>query len=57
MMAFLAISDHTLQMDAVMFNNVYRKFEGEIKVNDIVLIKGNMKEEGSLLVQDFFIFD
>ena len=57
MMAFLAISDDTTQMDAVMFNNVYRHFEYKIKLNDIVLIKGNMKEEGSLLIQDFFIFD
>ncbi len=57
LMAFLQVSDDTGSMDAVMFNNVYERFKDQLHVDDIALIKGNVKEEGSILVSDFHIFE
>lgn len=56
-MAFLQISDETGSMDAVMFNNVYEHFRGKIELDDIALIKGQVKEEGSIIIKDFHIFE
>ena len=57
LMAFLAISDDSGNMDAIMFNNVYERFKDKFSVDDLVLIKGNVKEEGSILISDFHVFD
>lgn len=56
-MAFLNVSDDTGSMDAVMFNNVYSRFKDKIELDDIALIKGYVKEEGSIIIQDFHIFE
>ncbi len=56
-MAFLHVSDDTGSMDAVMFSNIYSKFKDSLSIDDIALIKGSVKEEGSIVIQDFHIFE
>lgn len=56
MMSFLNISDDSGIMDAVVFPNVYRKFEESLRIGDIVLIQGVVKEQGSIIVSNMVIF-
>ena len=56
-MAFLNISDETGSVDTVMFPNTFEKLKRPIEVGDLVLIKGEMRDEGSLIIMDFHSFD
>lgn len=56
MMAFLSLSDDSGVIDGVVFPNLYPQIEDKLAVNDIILIKGNMREEGSVLINNIHIF-
>ena len=56
-MAFLNVSDDTGSLDLVMFPNVYERLAQALAVGDLVLVKGTMRDEGSLIIQDFHVFD
>lgn len=56
MMAFLSLSDDTGSLDGVVFPNVFEKEGVHVKVDDILLIKGKVKEEGSILIDKIHVF-
>ncbi|CAM4190194.1 DNA polymerase III subunit alpha [Erysipelothrix aquatica] len=57
MMAFLQVSDDTDNKDVVVFNNVYEKIKDQLEVGAVVLIKVQVKETDSIIVQDMFTFE
>ena len=56
-MAFLKVSDDSGSMDAIMFHRIYSRFKEKLHVNDIVLIKGQVQEEGKIIIRDFHIIE
>ncbi|QIK70110.1 DNA polymerase III subunit alpha [Erysipelothrix sp. HDW6C] len=57
MMAFLGISDDTGTMDAVVFPDLYDKVKDILSVGSLVLIKGNIRDKESIIVQDIVKFE
>ncbi|QIK57476.1 DNA polymerase III subunit alpha [Erysipelothrix sp. HDW6A] len=57
MMAFIACSDDTGSIEAVVFSNVYEKAKDILAVGNLVLIKGNYRKEGSFIVNDMLKFE
>lgn len=55
-MAFIVVSDDTASIDLVIFPNVYEKIKDSFEVGDIILFKGEMRDPGSIIVQDFHVF-
>ncbi|AMC93302.1 DNA polymerase III subunit alpha [Erysipelothrix larvae] len=56
MMAFLSISDDTGTCDAILFPNLYDSVGELVNKGDMVLVQGNMKEQGTIILDKIKIF-
>ncbi len=56
MMSFVSLSDDTGNVDGVIFPTIYEKMGQNMSVDDIILIKGKVKEEGSILIDKIHVF-
>lgn len=57
LMAFVNISDDTGNVDCVLFPRVYNSIKETLEVGALILIKGTMKEEKSIIVNDIYQFE
>ena len=57
MMAFTKISDDSMEMDAIVFPRLYEKVQEQLELGAIVYVRGNMKEEGKIILEDLYRFD
>lgn len=56
-MAFIQLSDDTGLIDGVVFPSVYDKIKVNLEIGVLVLVKGQMREPGSLIIMDMYRFD
>ncbi|NLC64240.1 MAG: DNA polymerase III subunit alpha [Erysipelothrix sp.] len=56
MMSFVDLSDDSGNIGGVIFPNVYERYGSDLNVDDIILIKGKVKEEGSILIDQIHVF-
>lgn len=56
-MAFIQLSDDTGLIDGVVFPSVYDKIKVNLEIGALVLVKGQMREPGSLIIMDMYRFD
>ena len=56
-MAFVNMSDDTGNVDCVLFPRVYNSIKETLEVGALILIKGTMKEEKSIIVNDIYQFE
>ena len=56
-MAFIQLSDDTGLIDGVVFPSVYDKIKVSLEIGALVLVKGQMREPGSLIIMDMYRFD
>ena len=57
MMAFIKISDESMELDAIVFPNLYEKVQEQLQIGAIVYVRGNMREEGKIILEDVYRFD
>lgn len=57
LMAFTKVSDDSMELDAIVFPRLYAEVQEQLELGAIVYIKGNMKEEGKIILEDLYRFD
>ena len=54
-MCFLVLNDGQMNLDAVVFPSIFSEVQNEIKLGDMILIQGHMKDLGSIIVEKIHI--